>query len=49
VSKDEITHILQADPENTVTEADIADIIQACDRDGDGELNWQEVVAAMKH
>ena len=28
---------------------DIADIVTACDRDGDGQLDWAEVVAAMKH
>ena len=49
VSPDEIRKILHADPSTTVTEEDIADIVRACDRDGDGQLNWEEVVAAMKH
>lgn len=49
VSPEEIRKILHADPTMNLTEEDIKDIVRACDRDGDGQLNWEEVVAAMKH
>lgn len=48
VTPAELKAVLNGVPGAKLSDADIADIVARCDLDGDGKLNFDEVIAAMK-
>jgi len=47
VTKDELRRVLAGVKGNTLNKDDVDDIVTACDRDGDGKLDFGEVIGAM--
>ena len=47
LSKDEMFEALQGIPTHALSRAEINDIVERCDVDGDGELSLSEITAAI--
>ena len=47
LSKDEMFEALQSIPTHSLSRAEINDIVERCDLDGDGELTLAEIITAI--